>query len=488
MPYISQKLNSHSETLSAIFIIAFVSLFILSNFAAGFILPLFILTIAISSVIAFLYPRSGVAAIIFLTFIFERFFTLQPIVMGRMEYKIYPLDFILGAVILVTLVHMLEGGILNKLKKVDVYLVAFIVLTFFYFIFSVFAFGHDLNLSFSSFKNYAVYALLYFAILFLFENKKDIVWLLKFALAGAITILFFVFYGLITGAGLWSEFTPLSTEGVRTLAFTHAFYLSMALLSLLAYMIFEGGSSMFHRGQKSSSLDKIFTVLIALWAIGIIGSMMRHLWISLAISIFALIIIFDNFRRKELLKIMGKYLLAVMIILVFLFYFSLQLPGSSLNKSTDSVSNIIDQRIGSLSDVSADESFAWRSVVWKEAAAEYIKSPIFGIGLGQKLYTEIGSYRDLVEVRNIHNSPLVLFVQMGVVVFVIFCVFVIKNLAQIYRKKDKDWIDFALIAVMVNYLVAFWFQPYLETNLLGIFFWIILGLIRVNSYENPGNK
>ena len=75
--------NFHTETASAIFIIALVSFFILANFTAGFIFPLFLAVMSAAFLIALFYPRAGLYAVIFLTFIFERFFTLQPIILGR---------------------------------------------------------------------------------------------------------------------------------------------------------------------------------------------------------------------------------------------------------------------------------------------------------------------------------------------------------------------------------------------------------------------
>lgn len=496
MPYVRQKMNISGEKMSAIFIIAFVSLFILANFTAGFILPLFVLTMAVGAGIAFFYPRSGLAAIIFLTFIYERFFTLQSIIIGRNEYKLYPLDIIFGAVILGVLFQILlnRAWKLNfQIKRVDYYLIAFIILTAIYFIVSAFVLKNDFNLSFSSFKNYTFYSLFYFAILFLMENKKQALWLFKFAFAGAIAIIFFIVYGLVTGHGLWSEFTPLSTEGIRTLAFTHAFYLSLALISLITYLVFlkklpEKSNITYFTGRSKMLYKNFYWILIPIWTLGIIGSMMRHLWVSIFLSLCVLYFIIPKEKRINLRKILINYVWLVIIVLIITIYFSLLFPNSVLKEAADSAGNVIGSRVETLTSVSGDESFSWRSAVWKEATKEYLKSPIFGIGLGKYIFIEIEKYKDFVEVRNIHNSPLVLFVQMGIAVFAIFAIFVFKNLKKIYRKAEKDWLDVLLIVLLVNFLIAFLFQPYLETNLLGIFFWIILGLIRVKSYEDSGNK
>lgn len=517
MPYIGQKVNILSETISAIFIIAFVSLFVLANFAAGFVLPLFILAMAVGAGIAFFYPRSGVAAIIFLTFIFERFFTLQPIIWGRAEYKLYPLDIILAAVLAGIVFnfinscyrlparnapkHIWSGGRPQSIgvassgskrlffqKKLslsgaDFYLIAFTILAAVYFFISAFVLKTDFSLSFSSFKHYAFYPLLYFAVAYLFNSKERILWLFKFALAGAIGIIFFIVYGLINGVGLWSEFTPLSTEGIRTLAFPHAFYLSLAIIGLITYLIFSEKSNITKFTGRSKMLYRNFYwILMLVWVIGIIGSMMRHLWISLFASIAVLFLTLPKEKRHNLKKILGQGTMLAVAFIILIVYFALLLPASGFKDATNSVGDIIGSRINSLASAFGDESFSWRGVVWKEAAKKYLESPIFGIGFGKKIYVEIEKYKDFIEVRNIHNSPLVILVQMGIAAIFLLLAFIYKNIKALYQKINKDWIDFALIAILTNYLIAFLFQPYLETNLLGIFFWIILGLIRINSH------
>ncbi|HBU25074.1 MAG TPA: hypothetical protein DEB07_02430, partial [Candidatus Moranbacteria bacterium] len=80
---IKQEKNIHHETIMAVFGIVFVSLFILANFLFGFILPLYFLSMAAVFCIAVVYPRSGLYAIVFLTIIFERFFTLAPLILGK---------------------------------------------------------------------------------------------------------------------------------------------------------------------------------------------------------------------------------------------------------------------------------------------------------------------------------------------------------------------------------------------------------------------
>jgi len=492
MAYFWEKMNISSETMSAIFIVAFVSLFILAGFIIGFSLPLYILTMVLVGVIAFLYPRSGLYAIIFLTFVFERFFTLQPIVLGRVEYKLYPLDVIFGAVLIGTLFYLLTREIKRgstsrdqnnrkrlNLLRVDYWLIAFIILTIIYFLASVFVRGNDFALAFSSMKNYAFYSLFYFVVIFLVDKKEHLFRLLKFALAGAIGIIFFIFYGLITGAGLWSEFTPLSTEGIRTLAFTHALYLSLVLVFSIVYILIQ-----------KNNLSRVLTYLIPIWVIGIVGSMMRHLWISIFVALIAVYFLIQRNYKLEARKYIYKYGVIIIAVLVILFYAFSLFPNSDLNKSVEGVSGILESRLSSIADTS-DESISWRSFVWNASLGAYIDNPLTGLGLGERIYVEIEKYKDFIEVRNIHNSFLALFVQMGIWGIGLLTVLVLgifKKAVKInFKDKNLSFIKFASIGALVMYSVAFLFQPYLETNLLGIFFWINLGIMR-KLYENFGDK
>jgi len=471
--------QAQKEVMSAIFVIGFVSAFILYNFFIGFNLGLFVLMMALGAVISLAYPRSGVMAIVFLTFIFERFFTLQSIFVGRMEYKLYPLDILLGAVVAGTFLQIIFKKVRPQFKKVDLYLVAFILCNIVYFLFSVFILKSDTALAFSTFKNYAWYSLFYFLVIALFQEKEHLKNLFSFALAGAVGILFFIGFGLVNGYGLWSEYTPLSTEGVRLLAFTHAFYLSLVSLGLVIYPLF----------QKEKG--KIWQYgLLVIWAFGIVASMMRHLWIALFVVVVFLYLIIHQDQKKKMSALAVKGVLLMAMASIMFFYVAQIFPQSSVNKLFYSVQNVMTQRVGSLvgAKASSDESFSWRTAVWKEALKDYATEPVFGIGFGKLIFIEIEKYRDMVEVRNIHNSPLILLVQMGLIGILTLGVLVFKLSKRLYQKTKEGWYDYFLSMALVFYLIVFLFQPYLETNLLGIFFWIILGLIRNNVYENSRNQ
>jgi hypothetical protein len=472
---------SFTETATAVFAIAAVSVFILVNLIFGYSLYLYTFVALIGFLFAVFYPRAGVYAIVFLTFVFERFFTLVPIFWNRAEYKIYPLDILFVGVIAGTILAGVRHLQNVRFKIVDWLVAIFILASAAYFFVSAYFLHADPSIAFSTFKNYAFYGLFYFVILFLFQSEKDLFQLMKFMLAGAAAITIFIFIGILRGEGLWTAFTPLSTPGTRILAFPHAFYLTMAVLVSLAWI-----------ALKKSKTNNFLYILIPVWMVGIVGSLMRHLWISLFVSAIILFWLLPLEKRRALKKIFFRYAFWTAILLAFLAYVSFLFPTSSVSKTFSSAVGVAGKRFASTAQVSSDESLNWRRNVWQSAWTEFKKTPLLGIGYGKKLSVEIGAkYRDFVEVRNIHNSLLTIFIQMGlwsVVLFgAMFWLLAKPAFEKIKRAKDNlEGGQLLLLAVFLtlfaNYLIAFLFQTYLETNLLGMFFWIITGALRI-TYE-----
>jgi len=464
----SLKSNKNLETISVIFIIIFVAGFILSNFVAGFILPVYILTMGIAFLISLLFPRSGLFALTFLVIIFERFFTLATVVIGRGEYKIYPIDLILLAVFTGLIIQALSKKIeLARLGKGGYLLLIFIFLNIIYFFFSIFVMENNLELAFSTLKNYAFYPLVYFAALNLIGRYEDLKRFFNFFLAGAIGVVGFIIFGAINGEGLWTQFTPLSTEGVRILAFPHGLYISLAFITTLVYLIFY------------KPIGKFLYWLMAVWAVGIIGTMMRHIWIAVFFSIFLVYFLISRESRKKMTTLLMKYGWIMACFLIFIFYAMFISPNSKIYYTIEKTTKAVAQRGASIGNAPADESFAWRELVWSAAYKEFRDDPIFGIGTGKKVYVERNDYRDYVEVRNIHNSYLSILIQLGILglgIFLLFIFFQIKKLIQEILNNKKDFYAVSALGVVALLLMSLNFQPYLETNLLSVFFWISLGI------------
>ncbi len=479
----NQKNPIQPETISAIFSIIFLSLFILANFFVGFILPLYLLAVGVAFVLAVAYPASGLFVLVFLTLIFERFFTLSPLVLGKIEYKIFLPDIIiLGMFLGLFFKYFKKNGKLSgKIQAIDSIFVAFIGLNILYYFLSVYIFSSDAYLSFSSLKNYVFYSLLYFLTYFAIDNRERLKCFFKFYFTGAILILGFVVFGIFNGEGLWTEFTPLSTEGVRILAFPHGLYLSLIFIPVLLFAIFY---------KKKWPI-----VLSLVFAVGILGTMMRHLWVALALALGLVYYFLEKEQKIAGKKLIGKIFFSFAIFGLLFFYTALMSPQSKLNDLFSGVGQALSQRGISIANANQDDSFIWRAIVWKSVWEKYQKNLIFGIGTGQVVSMENGTYHAFVEIRNAHNSFLAILVQFGILGFGLFATFIWMHFRMLIRADDfrHNFYKLALFSVLVVYLVAFAFQPYLETNLLSMFFWIGLGLIRSmqkegKNYENFGDK
>ncbi|MFH0840583.1 MAG: O-antigen ligase family protein [bacterium] len=460
------------ESLAAILLIAVFSAFILVNFNFGFNLFFYAIIAIIGLIIPLIYPRAGIYAIVVLMLIFAKFFSLQSIIIDDAEYKFYLVDIIFSASLFSIFLRLLAGKIKVKLQRVDFILIAFLILTIAYFIISISYLDSFFNPAFSSLKNYVFYPLLYFAVYFLFTAREHWTRFFKFLIVGATTVVGFIAYGLITGQGLWTEITPLTTSGSRILDFDHAFYISAIFLIGLAYILF-----------KKDELAKYFYILLPIFAIGIVGSLMRHLWIAIFIAIVFLYIIIYQQRKKIFRKVFAKYVALGLMIFSVIFLLVNLLPFSKLSADYFSVQENVIERAVSISN-SQDTSIAWRNTVWQGVWKEYKQNLVFGMGFGRRIFIDMGGYSDYVEVRNIHNSWLAIFVQMGLL-GIGFLIWFIINIAkhvlskkQAVLTKNLNIIRIATMSILMLCVVAFLFQPYLEANFFSWLFWINLGLAR----------
>lgn len=484
--------NIHKETISAIFVIIFAALFCLANLTVGFIWPLYILAMVLGFIVSLIYPRSGLFAIVFLTMVFEKFFTLVSIHMGRSEYKIYPIDYLFTGILISLVLQIIFGKIRLSFKKADFILIGFILLNAIIFVWSVFVAKHDFALAFSTFKNYSFYSLFYFAAAFLIRNEDDLKRLFKFFLAGGVAIIIFIMVGLVRSEGLWIEFNPLSTEGTRTLGFAHGFYLSLAIFPVLLWLVFRGSTSPGQNGRRSSDLLLGSYFLLVIWTIGILGTLMRHLWLAILAVLLAVYLFLPRKKKADFRKIGLKFAIPAIVALLLIFHIALVFPQSKISDYKNSVVETILARTESLGNTSSDESLSWRKLVWRSVYEKWKTGPIFGIGTGQVVYVETETYKEFIEARNIHNSLFAVLLQTGLLGIFIFFYFIYASVKSLFNQKIAAIYKFSLLSMLGLYLIVIMFQPYLEANMLGIFFWIVLGLARIfpeiQTYEDIRNK
>jgi O-antigen ligase len=280
---------------------------------------------------------------------------------------------------------------------------------------------------------------------------------------------------LFFGEGLWSGYTPLSTGGVRKLAFTHGLYLTLAFFPSILYLIFINVHKKYTRAMG-------WHVMLSFWMLGIVGTLMRHLWIALLGVLMSLWIFLPNEKRKLFIKTITKLAVPFMIGGVCIFYVIVMNPQSIFSRQLEKTLGFVSTRAISVVSSGEDESFSWRSLVWKSAYERFQSNPLLGIGTGEKIYVEKEGYREFIEGRNIHNSYLAILIQLGIVGIGLFLSGVYMNIKNLFFSQGDDeymFYKFSILSVMAIYILAMPFQPYLEANLLAIFFWMSLGLARI---------
>ena len=422
---------------------------------------------------ALLRPKAGVYAIVLLTVLFERFFTLEGFQFGRDVIKFYPLDAVLLGVYGGVAAKIAFGKVRYTWQAADTMLIGFFTLTTAYFVASFVGFGsQETAVAFSTWKNYVFHGALFFALPRVFERVEDLRRLTQYFLAAAVAGIVFLLIGIVRAEGLWTQFTPLSTEGVRLLAFPHAFYFSLAFLGMFVTAKYW----LAHRYRL------FIWVVMALWVSGILGSLMRHMWIGMAVALVLIFIsLMDRMGRQAAMKMMMVAIACVTVLFSLILFASFLFPTSDIGSAFQSAGQVVMERVVSIGS-SSDESISWRGSTWRSAFMELSVNPVFGTGLGLYIPVESGDYRDFVEIRNIHNSWLALLVQMGILGFALLVFSVIAITWQVFCLKTETQflaaLRMACLTLITYQAVVLLAQPYLETNLTSIFFWMVLGLLK----------
>lgn len=463
------------ETTVAILIIIALTFSILSNILFGFSLFLFLLSGCSACVLAFLFPRAGIYASIFLVVVFERFYTLQPIIVSEETYRLYPIDMVLVGSFLRIFLEKARGNIRISLTVSGIFLAGFLGYISIRFFFGVFGIGgENLSIAFSTWKNYVFYGMIAFGVAALFREKEIWIRLAKFFAAGILVSLIFLGAGIVRGEGIWTEYTPLSTSGKRILAFPHAFYFSVAFLFLTFLW-----STLVEQNKKA---NRVFFFIYPLLILGIIGSLMRHLWLGIGIAGIFTVFFFWKQSRQSIRGIFRTFLIPTVVFAAVFSLVFLVLSSSAPWVRGIETFDVLKERVISLGS-SNDTSILWRSAVWESALKEFSRNAIFGIGFGDRVPVELDGYREYVEVRNMHNSWLALLVQTGIFGFFLFAIFfamlLFRSTRSRLRSKFLNKTRIGLFSTLVFCSAVFLSQPYLETNLLSFVFWVSVGLMFV---------
>lgn len=471
-----EKEKNHSKQWMAtvLFSMMILGIWVISLLTLGFNLALFFIAMTCVAGLLFVTPQAGLAVIILATMWFQRWFTLQPIIFGDITIKLYPLDIAFLATIIGIFFHQIFGKrkMSLPLKKIEGVLLVFLFLSALYLGRAFLDGLADTALAISAFKNYAFYALLYFLVTLTITNLVELKRMIKVFLVGGWGIIGFVLIGFIRGQGLWTEYNPLSTEGVRLLSFPHAFYLSVVMIMTIILLLYR------LRPERTT----VFTMWIQF--LGVIGSLMRHLWLALFLTTTVLFVILPKKAKRLLLRFFAKNAAMVFFFAVIMAFIFVIFPQSETVDRLEGITDPLYNRARSLAQSTADSSARWRFFAWNAAKESIIEAPLFGVGYGKELTIEFDTYRIVVPMRELHNSLLVLLVQMGILGLLVFLYLLWLLFRPVYSSWRSRGIFFpyhaAFFAAILVFMISSFTQPYFETNFTGIFFWILMGLLVVS--------
>ncbi|PJC68775.1 hypothetical protein CO015_02805 [candidate division WWE3 bacterium CG_4_8_14_3_um_filter_42_11] len=416
------------------------------------------------------FPKSGIFTILLSIIAWGEKFGGDGInFVSRIDFKIYLLDILLCA----TLFSCLLGGVFKKTIQwrtsfVDKAILLFVVVGLVAAARGIFTFQNDLNVVFGGLRNH-LYALVYFLVFQMLKTREDLAGAKTIIYVGTAVGLLFLAIGLISGEGIWTEKTPLTTSGIRYISSVHALYISTGIILLLASF-----------QEKVSDLPILKYILFPLWVAALLFSLVRNLWISTIFGLIFILLFTPNLGRKRLFQFLLETTLFIVVPTALFF-----LLKGALTGNLNFISSFFE-RISSYSNPEGDISISWRLNSWSEGWNAFKGQILLGRGLGTVIfpYYEVFWTRIPTQAAALHNSYLTILVQLGLIgltsflsiltTFFIESIKIIKKYGVDHPKESGFLVGIG--AYIFAYCYGAFFSLYFELNFLIVAFWIIFGL------------
>jgi len=473
------QINEKNWTIISVIAI---SIFIFHSLSFGQSLLFYVAALAIVAIATLRFPAAGMYTVILCSMWFERHFTLQSITLfNNASYKIYPLDFVIILIIISVIYRIIRDKWEWKWnKKFDLPILIFGIVCSLNFLWVVLSGNNDPTVAFSSYKNYFLYVIFYILLVFIFRKREQWINLFKWFSAGGIGLFFFLIYGVVSGAGLWSEYTPLSTIGSRLIAGTHIFFMILFGFWVLALYLWPNEKFKYFTKKTSS-------ILLALISLGILVSLVRHLWLALIVMIvFWLVFMLAKRQSVQLLRLLFKgFLFCIVAIFVYTVLYAainMKMP-SQINKTM----YVLQERTSvSLITGGDDSSASWRLSVWKSGLQFWSFSPVFGLGLGKSITGTIGDYLFDIAAKELHNNYLAILVQLGIVgalVVIYWFYTLLRNMHALWQKtKNGDGVEQSMLFFAINtvllFMIVYAISVYWDLNFFVLWWWLAIAVLR----------
>ena len=259
------------------------------------------------------------------------------------------------------------------------------------------------------------------------------------------------------------------------------FYIALSFLMLV---------SLIYSGAIKKKI--IYEILIGLFAIELVLSQVRAIWMGILAAILFVTVLSNHFAIA--LKIFSNiFKRAIAFIVIFLSLFSV-INNDVIIEIGQEVLSIV---MASKEHDDSSNNAKWRLYVWKDIIEETAEKPVFGWGFGKKFVPKTiaklgwgGSWRDpsagnpeAKGIQDPHNSFLSILHRTGVVglvvmvsLFIKFIVTMANGLLRIRDNKIKSYI-FGLLLCIICILFTSSFMVVLEGPYMGILLWIGMGII-----------
>jgi putative inorganic carbon (HCO3(-)) transporter len=314
------------------------------------------------------------------------------------------------------------------------------------------------------------FIILYFVGWVYVVNLAKFLDLVKLIIYSSIIPLIVAYIEYFSGSGLY---TNPGFENRIAATFGHPnvlAYFSVIILALIS-------SIWLNQNNRINQLEKeIFAIIGILYLIVLLITFTRGAWFGLMLFLFLM-----SLAQYPLKTIKISSIITGLGLTLILTYNFLASPNILDLKPLDQFPVI--NRIAGLFNSDPSDSVIWRLNMWNDAYNKALEKPIIGFGTGSSeiiMEQTRGTFRGSLEV---HNDYIKIFLEQGIIGFIIYVILILTILATLYYKyiKNRDIYILTIATLMtIIYIVSLWDNLLRGTVLMWIVFLLLGGALHYN--------
>ena len=295
---------------------------------------------------------------------------------------------------------------------------------------------------------YVLVILFYFFVLISFQQKKDVLWFLKWV---AIFIAIMIIKNFIIFFFLSSDMERIDCTAFRFIDSTETLLVAFLLVFLFLISL--------NRQIKISKLRLNFILFLLLSIIVVVQ--IRSVWLATLGGIFAIYLL----SKKQSSKVLISIGLTIFILFTFAPFVS-QFVGVNLYEALKKSAIFIQSP-------EKDPTASWRLTAWKQELKRTKENPIIGDSLGGYSEWFDGQHWQRVMV---HNGYIMILSKLGIVgIFFLFSgiFFWYKEMNQYVKNEKEPYYKIIGIAIQMAVFMHLIYTTFYDFTM---FIWILLGL------------